>query len=276
MMCWYGSKWRIAPWVIANLPHHEEYVEPFGGALGVLLRKPRCHSETINDLDSDVVNLYRVLRDPEQASRLIDACRLTPFSREEFQEAYIPSECPVESARRLIFRSFAGVATAGAARTYPTGFHWSRTGGTPEPASWARYPDALHAIITRLTGVTIEHLPATELIGRYTFPNTLIYCDPPYLLSTRSNRTGGEYRHEMSEADHVALARVLHESPCMVVVSGYSSPLYEDLYASWECRQSQTYTFGKKGAGNSPRMEYLWLNSQAVANANQQSLRLDR
>lgn len=275
MMCWYGSKWRIAPWVIANLPHHEEYVEPFGGALGVLLRKPRCHSETINDLDSEIVNLYRVLRDPEQASRLIDACRLTPFSREEFEEAYIPSECPVESARRFIFRSFAGMSSAALEKK---GFRWKHRGKIYSAAqSWFNYPEGLREVVQRLSCVIIEHLPAIKLIGRYTSPDTLIYCDPPYLKSTRSSSSHAiVYRHEMSDADHVALSEALHESPCMVVVSGYPSPLYEDLYADWECRQLKSYTFDKTGGGNAPRTECLWLNPQAVPRVPQQSLRLDR
>lgn len=108
---WHGGKWRIAPWVIQHFGSHRVYVEPFGGAASVLLRKPRCHAEVYNDLDDMVVNLFRVLQDPAGSSRLLDLLRLTPFSRAEKDLAYEVSADPIEEARRLIVRSFMGFGT---------------------------------------------------------------------------------------------------------------------------------------------------------------------
>jgi len=77
---YHGGKFRIAPWVIEHFPPHRTYVEPFGGAAGVLLQKPRAYSEIYNDLDSDVVNFFQVLRDPAQLDRLLQACAATPYA----------------------------------------------------------------------------------------------------------------------------------------------------------------------------------------------------
>ena len=84
---YHGAKWRLAPWVIGHMPPHKVYVEPYGGAAGVLLRKPRSYSEVYNDLDGDIVTLFRVLRDPMRREALIEALTLTPYAREEFELA---------------------------------------------------------------------------------------------------------------------------------------------------------------------------------------------
>src|SRR5690606_19105648 len=109
---WHGGKWLLAPWIIEHFPAHRVYVEPFGGAGSVLMRKPRTYAEIWNDLDGEVVNIFRVLRSPD-ANRLVDALRLTPFSRQEFTGAYEPSSDPVERARRLVIRSFMGFGSNG-------------------------------------------------------------------------------------------------------------------------------------------------------------------
>ena len=93
---YHGGKFRLAAWIIEKMPEHTCYVEPFGGAAGVLLQKPRSYAEVYNDLDGEVVNLFRVLRDPEMNQRLRDACILTPYSREEFCAAREAVTEPVE------------------------------------------------------------------------------------------------------------------------------------------------------------------------------------
>mgnify|MGYP000205820787 CR=1 FL=1 len=109
---WHGGKWLLAPWIIEHFPPHRVYVEPFGGAASVLLRKPRSYGEVYNDLDEDVVNLFRVLRS-DRAGELVEALRLTPFARREFNDAYAPTDNELELARQLIVRSFMGFDSAG-------------------------------------------------------------------------------------------------------------------------------------------------------------------
>jgi DNA adenine methylase len=127
LLRWHGGKWLLAPWIISHFPPHRVYVEPYGGAFSVGLRKPRVYAEIWNDLDGELVNLFRVLREPPLAARLVDQVRLTPFAREEFNAAYAPSEDPLERARRLVVRSFMGHGADGGSGIYRTGFRANTT-----------------------------------------------------------------------------------------------------------------------------------------------------
>jgi DNA adenine methylase len=246
---YHGGKWRLAPWIISHFPPHRVYVEPFGGAASVLLRKERAYAEVYNDADGEIVNLFKVLRDFESASVLIDALRLTPYARDEFLQAYMPTEDPVERARRTVLKAAMGFGSAAVTQDSPTaaggGFKaWVPTGfransnraHTTPAHDWANYPDCLPAIISRLRGVVIENRPAVEVMAQHDGPDTLHYCDPPYVPETRSQRQWRyvrSYRHEMNEQDHRALAVFLREREGMVIVSGYPSELYDELYRGW-------------------------------------------
>jgi hypothetical protein len=143
---YHGGKWRLAPWIISHFPAHRVYVEPFGGAASVLMRKPRAYAEVYNDLDGELVALFRVLRDETQAAALVRAVSLTPFAREEFAASYEPSGDPVEQARRTVIRAFMGFGSNAHVRA--TGFRAnSNRSGTTPARDWANYPDALVAII---------------------------------------------------------------------------------------------------------------------------------
>jgi DNA adenine methylase len=246
----------LAPWIIQHLPPHRIYVEPFGGAASVLLRKPRSYAEVYNDLDQDVVNLFRVLRDPDQAARLILELQLTPFARAEFAQSYAPSSDPIESARRLVVRSFMGFGSNGHARL--TGFRYNanRSGTTPAH-DWANYPDALAATVDRLRGVVIESRPALDLIPQHDGAETLFYVDPPYVAESRD--AGRDYLHEMTDADHRALAESLSSVRGMVVLSCYPSALYESLYAGWHRVERAALADGGR-----KRVEVLWINRAAL------------
>src|SRR3990167_11343170 len=100
VMRYHGGKWRLAPWVIEHFPEHRVYTEAFGGGASVLMRKPRSYAEVYNDLDGEIVNVFRVLRDPSQARELERLLRLTPFARSEFETSYITDGDPLEQARR--------------------------------------------------------------------------------------------------------------------------------------------------------------------------------
>lgn len=250
---WHGGKWKLAPWIIQHLPSHRIYVEPFGGAASVLLSKGRSHAEVYNDLDGELVNLFRVVRDRgDELRRLL---RLTPFAREEFDLAYLPADDPLERARRLVVRAAMGRDSAAASRSKRASFR-SYTGElrTTTPADdWCSYPDALPAMIARLRGVIIERRDARLVMVEHDSEQTVHYVDPPYLPACRDQ--GADYRHEMTEDDHVRLATTLHSLSGTVLLSGYDSPLYHELYASWHHLERPSHADGAR-----ERTEVLWLS----------------
>lgn len=265
---WYGGKWKLAPWIIASFPPHRVYVEPFGGAGSVLLRKPRAVAEVWNDLDDWAVNLFRVLRNDLQAARLVEVLRATPFARSEFELARQIQDAsgdPVEMARLLVVRSYMGFG-ANAHNGRSTGFRASSSRSNTTPAhDWANYPEALNLIIARLRGVIIENRCAREVMVQHDGIGTLHYVDPPYLPDTRSpaNRYDLKYRayrHELSEADHVRLLDLLCELRGMVVLSGYPSQLYDDALTDWRRIEVPALADGAR-----PRTEVLWLNQACYA-----------
>jgi DNA adenine methylase len=238
--------------VLGFFPPHRCYVEPFGGAASVLIRKPRSYAEVYNDLDGDVVNLFRVLRS-ERANELVKLTRLTPFSRDDFKDAYEPVDDPVERARRLIVRSFMGFGSNGHARS--TGFRAnSNRRGTTPAHDWANYPDALAAIIDRLVGVVIENRDAKETMAAHDTPATLHYVDPPYVLATRSD-TSKDYAVELSDDDHAELLDFLRGLRGTVILSGYAHSIYDDALTDW-CRVERPHL----ADGARKRTEVLWIN----------------
>lgn len=269
LLRWHGGKWRLAPWIIAHFPPHRIYVEPFGGAASVLLRKARSYGEVYNDLDGEVVGLFRVLQDPPAAARLVELLRLTPFARAEFKLSYQPSEDPVEQARRLIVRSFMGFGSnahaSGESGHRSTGFRGNsdRRGTTPAQ-DWASYPPALRAIVERLAGVVVECRDALAVMVQHDSPDCLHYVDPPYLWDTRSPGNKYDikyrmYRHELDDDAHARLLSELRQLSGMVALSGYAAPVYDHALEGWDRREIDSYADGAR-----PRRECLWLNPACV------------
>jgi DNA adenine methylase len=252
LLRWHGGKWNLAPWVISFFPPHRCYVEPFGGAGSVLIRKPRCYAEVYNDLDGSVVNLFRVLRS-DRADELVNLVRLTPFARDEFVDAYVECDDPVESARRLIVRSFQGFGSNGHNRS--TGFRAnSNLSGTTPAHDWANYPDALAQIVERLTGVVIENRDAKATMAAHDTRETLHYVDPPYILSTRSDE-GRDYAVELSDADHADLLQFVRGLAGTVILSGYAHDLYDEILHDWFRVERKHLADGARA-----RTEVLWIN----------------
>lgn len=264
---WHGGKWKLAPWIIGHFPPHRIYVEPFGGAASVLIRKPPSFSEIYNDLDGEAVNLFEVLRSPSQACRLVGLLRLTPFARAEFEAAYEETVDPIERARRLVVRSFMGFGSDAPNRDLRTGFRAQspQSGRSPEK-DWLNYPEALAVTAARLREVVIERRPAIEVIAKNDADDTLHYVDPPYMPETRSTKSGRgrlkyhAYAHEMTADDHAELLGALAGVAGMVVLSGYAAPLYERALTDW--RRVETLAHAD---GGRERTEVLWINPQACA-----------
>lgn len=271
---YHGGKWKLAPWIIEHMPPHRTYVEPFGGGGSVLLRRERTYAEVYNDLDGEVVNLFRVARD--RGDELRRALELTPFAREEFDASYQQTSDPFERARRMVVRSFQGFGSA-AACGEKSGFRASSNkSGTSSAADWRTYPDALAAVTERLQGVVIENRDARLVMAHHDRPTTLHYVDPPYVHSTRSlkvrhNDHRKSYKHELTDDQHAELAVFLRGLRGMVVVSGYPCPLYDDLFGDWQRIERAAFADGAR-----PRIEALWLNPLASAGlrGQQEPLRL--
>lgn len=262
---YHGGKFRLAPWICSFFPAHHIYVEPFGGAASVLLHKKRSHGEVYNDVHDEVVNVFRVLRDPATAARLAQLVELTPFARTEFEQSYEPTDDPIERARRTVVRSFMGFGSGSAFSKHSTGF---RTGIRGERNAGAAtdlntWPAEVPAFVERLRGVTIESRDALYLMARTDGPTTLFYVDPPYPLSTRGSARGvrQKYAQELTDDDHRRLAGVLHDLQGMVVLSGYPCDLYDtELFPGWERHERQALADGAR-----KRIDVLWLNPACSA-----------
>jgi DNA adenine methylase len=263
---YYGSKATIADQIVRLLPPHLHYVEPFCGSLAVLLAKPASKLETVNDLDGELVTFWRVVR--ERFEDLARAVAFTPHARAEHGQAYERTEDELETARRVWIRLTQG--RSGTLRK--TGWrHAVDPHGTwiSIPAHLEAYRDRLPPASRRLMSVSLECRPAMEVIAQYgQHSDVLLYVDPPYLGSTRGMTN---YRLEMpSEADHVALAAALLAARAAVVLSGYHSPLYDELYGGWDRVDIATGT--GQGSTYEARTEVLWLNRPVAARAAQDPL----
>ena len=256
---YHGGEFRLASWIISHMPEHKCYVEPFGGAAGVLIQKPRSYAEVYNDLDGEVVNLFQVLRNPELCQRLQECCRLTPYARDEFYAARESTEEPVERARRMVVRACMGFGSAAgiggnsgfrsdSKRKYATAAHL-----------WERYPDNLSAVCQRLQGVIIENKDALAIMRAHDAETTLHYIDPPYVPETRvqGNRY---YNHEMSPEGHEQLLAVAGTLKGMVMISGYDNELYNDMLIGWKKESKDSRI--SAGRGTKVKKECIWISPE--------------
>lgn len=237
-----GAKWRLGEWITNYFPPHEIYLEPFFGSGAVFFRKTPARLETINDIDGNVVNLFRVLRDkPEDLTALIE---LTPWARDEYYASYEKIGNEVEDARRFLVRCWQAFGTMTAERT---GWRNSATGRCAiMPKQWNGLPDRLREAAWRLKNAQIENTDAVQLIKKYNDSRCLIYADPPYMPETRRKHI---YAKEMTNAQHKELLKALREHSGPVVLSGYANELYDSMLRGWnrvekqaaaECGQSRT------------------------------------
>jgi len=257
---WYGGKFSHLEWLLPLLPRCHHYCEPFGGSAAVLLNREPSPIETYNDLDGEVVNFFRVLRDHKD--RLVELIALTPFSREEFALAceIDPDLDPIERARRFYVRARqvrTGLAQRASVGRWANCKNTSRSGMSGVVSRWLGGVEALPDIAERLLRVQIENRPAIDVIRLYDAPDTLFYCDPPYVHATRGDCSA--YASEMSDEEHRELAEVLNAVQGSVAISNYDCPLMEELYPSerWtKILAPQRVCHSTKGM----RQEVLWVN----------------
>ncbi len=256
---WYGGKFSHLDWLLPLLPESHHYCEPFSGSAAVLLNRKPSPVETYNDIDGEVVNFFKTLRD--NADELTRQIALTPFSREELHIAVSGNKSEItdiERARRFYVR--ARQTRTGLAQTSSVG-RWanckdtSRAGMSGAVSRWLGGVDQLEDIARRLLRVQIENRPAIDVINLYDSNKTLFYCDPPYVHSTRGDSKA--YKFEMTDEEHVVLSKTLNKIKGKAAISGYSCELMNKLYKNWnrfDAEIKTTHTTKEK------RQECLWMN----------------
>jgi DNA adenine methylase len=223
----------------------------------VLLRKPRSKVEVYNDLDEEIVGIFRVLQDPTQCRELFRRLRRTPYARREFEQAFKMTDDPLIRTQRAIVRSYMSFHHESLFNRRKTTFSDARhRGGNHSKAhEWMTYPRHLASICRRLRGVIIECRPAHDVIRAQDTHDALFFVDPPYVTATRSH--SGRYRHEMTKDQHVALLTLLRNIQGMAMISGYASDLYDDLLHDWQRVERPHYA---AASGSQPRTDVLWIS----------------
>lgn len=272
---YYGGKWLLAEWIISHYPEHRTYIEGYGGAGSPLMKKIPARVEIYNDVNQEMVNLFRVLRDTEQSKELRRLLDLTPYARDEFYDCYELSDDPVEQARRTIVLAMQAHNPAKSLDRKSNGYRTSSSGHHVLPRDFSEHTRALEIITARLKKVIIENRPARKVCEQHDRPDTLHYLDPPYPGVTRSTNAK-YYTHELRGMDaHYELFTWSRELKGMVVLSGYECREYEDWFggAGWEkrTRTARTGAFCG-GAKTAKATEVLWLNPLAASKQRQKRL----
>lgn len=244
-----GGKQRVAEAIVRLLPPHESYVEPFAGALSVLLAKAPASMETVNDINGDLITFWRVLRDrPDELER---ACALTPHARGEYLASWDrPDDLDeVERARRV----WVHLTQSRGSRMTRSGWRFVHGGNRrPLAAYLDGYVARMADVVERLRGVSLECRDALDVIRAYGLPDALLYVDPPYLSDVRY---GTQYPIEFHTVDqHERLLDALEETSAAVVLSGYTHPLYEARLDDWE-----RHEFASQNMRGKARVEVVWI-----------------
>ena len=246
-----GAKNRLAPWIVSHIPPHKVYCEPFLGSAAVFLNKEPAYNEILNDLDDDIYNFFKVVREnPEELCRLIEA---TPYSRTEYTTVYVESEeeaLSIERARRFAVKCWQGF---GCGNKYKNGNRRGIGATGPNPAkAWAKLPETIQLAAERLKNAQIEHKDALELISDLYGKDTFIYIDPPYLQDTRKKYL---YNHEMTNEQHVKLLKIAKESSCKIMISAYENEIYNNTLVDWRKEHKST-----TAECSQKRIEVIYMN----------------
>jgi DNA adenine methylase len=255
---WHGGKRYLARQIVEHFPAHRVYLEAFGGGASVLLNKAPAEVETYNDLDKRITRLFRVLRD--QGEAFVEQARLVPYSQVEFEDAaeYPPNPTELQMALCDFIRWRQSFGGKGDSWSYTTGR--ARGGMAGDVNAWWTAIEHLPQIIDRIRRVQIICQSAFDAIPRFDHAEALIYCDPPYVHSTREHGSRNVYHAEMSDDEHRQLAVLLKKCKAKIVVSGYPSQLYDELYKGWRVVAFDIANHAAGGKTKARETECIWLN----------------
>lgn len=248
-----GSKWRIGKQLVELIPKHHSYVEPYFGSGAVLFNKIPSNIETINDMDGDVINLFRCLQKDEQ--RLAHLVATTPFSRDVYEYAYSQEVVdPFERALKFLIRCWQGHGF----RMTGEKVGWKNDVQGRESSyalqNWCNLPKNILEVSERFKMVQIENRPAIEVIKRFNYENVFMYLDPPYMFDTRKSNMK-QYSHEMTDVDHIELLELIKESKAMIMISGYDNDLYNEYLQGWQREE-----FESNDNTGRRTIEIVWMN----------------
>jgi DNA adenine methylase len=254
----------MAPWIIEHFPEHYSYVEPFGGGASVLLRKPASQLEVYNDIDGDVVNFFRVLR--EKPDELVKVIELTPFAREEYEISWERTDDEVERARRLYIKTKQGY---GSHTNKKSGWRWEKTkkSGRTAIGGWNKPLNHLLEHARRLRECQIDNDNYLVVIDRYDTPDTLFYLDPPYVESTLKSKHA--YQFSLTDEQHEELLTKIKKISGMVIISMLNHPMYNEMLSEWKKNTKERYT-----QNGNKYFECIWISPNAQKNSKQMRMEL--
>ncbi len=268
---WFGGKSGMVSKLLPLLPPEKTikiYVEVFGGGANLLFAREPSGIEIYNDLDSGLVNFFRVMRDPKKFGKFYHYAINTPYSREEFlycRDSWI--NCKDEALKAYHWYVKNRMSFAGLGRSWGRTVTSSTRGMAEAPASWMSILEMLPLIHKRLMRVQIEQKDFRNIIADYDTADTFFYCDPPYVPATRRD---GKYEHEMTIEDHEDLIGMLLTIKGKAILSGYAHPVHQPLEAAgWERRDFETlcHTTGRTRGSKHltkeqfKRVESVWISS---------------
>ena len=244
-----GSKWKVAEWIVNHFPPHKVYCEPYFGSGGVFFTKQPSYIETINDINGDVVNLFKVCR--ERPAELAAAIAMTPFARDEYVNCYEITGDDVERARRTLVRHHQSFGTTNSNKN---SWRNGQTANSPRCAAvWKQLPQIILDVCDRLKDAQIENVDALQLIERYNDADTLLYLDPPYLQNIRKRNM---YACEMTDKQHIELLELILKRKSKVIISAYDNELYNEYLKGWYTAEKNTVAQAGKHRVEKIHMNY--------------------
>ena len=247
-----GAKWNLASWIISHMPPHESYLEPYFGSGAVFFNKEPARIETINDLDGEIVNFFRVCRNqPEELARAVN---LTPWARRELKESRRQDADPVERARQTAIMCCMTFGSRRCSKSFRHTTGKYKHYGPDNAKLWGNLPETIIQVAQRLKDAQIENRPAIDLIKNFDGPEVLVYLDPPYMKDTRTLH-GDQYHFEMSDQEHEELLKTVLNHNGKVIISGYDHEMYNDYLKGWD-KQTIKSRIERGGV----REETIWMN----------------